>query len=137
MSRAAKIFAAPAVAAALMASLAACEPADTPLAPELQSALTLLGTEPFWSVEIDVAGRTTFLRLDDPDVSADRVTRKATADGAQFSTQADGEPLEITLKKETCSDGMSDRVYPYAAEVTWQGRAYVGCAIRPEDMRPE
>lgn len=131
MSRAALIL------VASLAALAACEPAKEPLAAELQGRLTLLGTEPFWGVEIENSGEATLTRIDHDAVHAGRVKREATADGARFTATADGETLSMTLKKETCSDGMSDRVYPYAAEVEWQGETLRGCAIRPEDMRPE
>ena len=39
------------------------------------------------------------------------------------------QPVEITLLRETCSDGMSDRAYPFTATVLLAGETLRGCAI--------
>jgi uncharacterized membrane protein len=38
----------------------------------------------------------------------------------------------MTLRKQDCSDGMSDRTYPWAAEVVFKGETLRGCAATPE-----
>ena len=44
-------------------------------------------------------------------------------------TLAAAEPVDIVLVRETCSDGMSDRRYPFAATVTFGRETLRGCAI--------
>lgn len=118
--------------------LAACTPAGekaVELDPVLAGDLTLIGTEPFWSVAVVEATKsTTLTRPDAAAVTGEMPERKGTVDGANFKVKtADGE-MTIALKKATCSDGMSDRSYPYEAEVNWQGQALKGCAIATSEM---
>jgi len=139
------------VLAALL--LAACQPqdptgspapppADAPVSPapatarisDFSQPITVLGTEPFWSLRID--GTTFTLRgLDRPDLVA-------TAPGAAIQSgratwiakSADGRQLTVTLYVSECSDGMSDRKYPMTAEVVLRDETLRGCAIRTADM---
>ena len=48
---------------------------------------------------------------------------------------SDGAPLKVTLTVETCSDGMSDLVYPYRARVETTAEMLNGCAA-PLDAWP-
>ena len=41
-----------------------------------------------------------------------------------------GEMIEVVVTKETCSDGMSDLVYDYKAEISFRGQQWKGCAVR-------
>ena len=47
------------------------------------------------------------------------------------------QPLDIVLTRETCSDGMSDRRYPFAATVQFAGETLRGCAIPEADWGGE
>jgi uncharacterized membrane protein len=44
-------------------------------------------------------------------------------------TFARPQPVDITLVAETCSDGMSDKRYPFSATVQFAGETLRGCAI--------
>lgn len=118
--------------------LAACTPAGekkVELDPALAGDLTLIGTEPFWSVVITESTKSTALtRPDAAPVTGGLPERNATVDGANFTAKAPDGDMAITLKKAACSDGMSDRAYPYEAEVNWQGQALKGCAIPTADF---
>ncbi|MEW5687543.1 MAG: hypothetical protein AB1942_21725 [Pseudomonadota bacterium] len=141
-----------AVSALALLSLTACQPqapdgkpaeapADAPAAApaaappptgssmDLSKPITALGTEPFWSVVVD--GTTlTLKRPDAPD-------KAFTAPGAVIqpgratwvAKAADGAQLTLTLYGGECGDGMSDRRYPWTAEVAVLDQALRGCAI--------
>jgi len=100
-------------------------PATPPKADaDYRSDLNLTGTEPFWGVQIR-QDRITLQRPDHPDIS----TRNpgVSIDGETASWNA-GE-MTITLTPARCSDGMSDRQYPYAAEVKVGNEVLKGCAV--------
>jgi uncharacterized membrane protein len=43
--------------------------------------------------------------------------------------------ITVQIKKEPCSDGMSEKKYNYSAEVNLNGKIYKGCAVIPgEDL---
>jgi uncharacterized membrane protein len=128
-----------ALAVVALFALAACSPkpaaSPPPAAPpktvagDYSRPLDARGTEPFWNVAI----RGTTLTLTRPD----QPILIATAPGAaiqpnQASWTAktpDGRELKVTLYTSTCSDGMSDHVYPYSAEVDVPGESPLsGCA---------
>ena len=53
-----------------------------------------------------------------------------TKEGAatRYSGTLDGQPFVLTLTAGTCSDGMSDTVYPLSAALTVNGEQRQGCA---------
>ena len=144
---------------ALAAALAACKPsareqrsavapaADAPAAPseppgapasalsaEYAEALDLHGTEPFWAMKIrrdamslDRAGQAQLLA---PNPGA-----RIEPGEAVWRTAATGEggSLKVTLKPGDCSNGMSDKEFPYQATVEFGGERLMGCA---EPARP-
>jgi uncharacterized membrane protein len=106
----------PVLARLALLALGACQPAapqdrptPAPAAPPPAPAayagdFDVRGTEPFWAVEIREGG----------------------------STTVDGQALAVTLREDAaCSDGMSDRAYPYAAVVVFGSETWRGCAARP------
>jgi uncharacterized membrane protein len=104
-------------------------PADSPIASDLR----LLGTEPFWSINISKANKTaTYSRAGEADVVLG-YPKESGADGANVltSTSPQGDVV-MTLRKQDCSDGMSDRTYPWEAEVVFNGEMLKGCAATPE-----
>jgi uncharacterized membrane protein len=120
-------------------ALAACSPKAQTETPPTAQAKTVVsdfskpmdarGTEPFWALTI----RGTTLTL----TRTGQPTLVATAPGAVIQPSqaawtgkmADGRELKVTLYGSTCSDGMSDRRYPYSAEVDVPGEAPLsGCA---------
>ena len=89
--------------------------------------ITLLGNEPFWNIKI--AGETaTFSSPDDLDGTEFAVTRFAGNNGLGFSGELQGQAMQIAVTPGSCSDGMSDRDYPFAATIAWGDRSLKGCA---------
>lgn len=135
--------------AALLASallLAACEqshdgqegagpPADAPAPAPAPAAtypadLNLNGTEPFWAVKI----RGTAIALTRPDAAQRDFANaaKAEANGSATWTANDtAGSIVVTLTAGSCSDGMSDKTYPYSAVVTLGAETLKGCGELP------
>lgn len=95
---------------------------------DLTGDVNLLGTEPFWAVEIRPDG----LRLMGPDredVRAPNPGPRVHGTVAVWEARTDqGATLEITLTETACSDGMSDRTYPLTARVRLGEEVLTGCA---------
>ena len=97
-------------------------PTPPPTAPYQHMRAT--GTEPFWGMEV-LPGQ---LRYSSPDLP-DGVTFAATsADGLRFAGLMNGTAVTLVLAPGLCSDGMSDRRYPYSAVVTLGPQTLRGCA---------
>lgn len=126
-------------AAALCLMLAACsQPSETPppakaepralAGVDLDQPVRVLGTEPFWAVEITPQGLTYS--------GVDRAEQKAPNPGpnlqgtvASWTTKTEaGADLAVMLTATDCSDGMSDRTYPLTAKVEIAGEVLTGCA---------
>lgn len=85
------------------------------------------GTEPFWGGQ--VAG--TVLAYTTPDNQVgERVTvdRFAGRNGVSFSGDLDGMPFVLAVTPGKCSDGMSDRSYPFTVTLQVKGEERDGCA---------
>lgn len=72
-----------------------------------------IGTEPFWSVQVQ-DGTLTYSTPDMPDGLTVPATIRRSGDAMIHSATIDGKPLELEVSRQTCSDGMSDTVYPLA-----------------------
>ncbi|GMN15012.1 COG3650 family protein [Altererythrobacter sp. MTPC7] len=85
------------------------------------------GTEPFWGGE--VADRqmlyTTPENADGVRFAVERFTGQG---GLGFSGTMEGAPVDMTVTPGECSDGMSDRVYPYTVTLQIGAEQRVGCA---------
>jgi uncharacterized membrane protein len=92
-----------------------------------------LGTEPFWAVRIE--GRcVTYSHPEDQ--AGTRVWTRHTPlpGGGTWSGALGGRRFELRIRAEPgCSDGMSDKRYPLAVELTVNGERRRGCA---EPARP-
>jgi uncharacterized membrane protein len=93
---------------------------------DYRSDLNLTGTEPFWGVQIRKE-RITLQRPDHPDITTRNPGVAVSGETASWNA---GE-MAITLKPADCSDGMSDRQYPYAAQVKVGNEVLKGCAYDP------
>lgn len=94
------------------------------------ASITLLGTEPFWSIYITPDGEGFVARYTSPenlDGSQFAVSRFAGNNGIGFSGSLDGNALQIALTPGQCRDGMSDRAYPYTATVAFGDAVLYGC----------
>jgi len=70
------------------------------------------GTEPFWGGEV-AGSALTYSTPDDPKGTKIAVVRFAGRGGLSFSGSLDGAGFEMTVTPLDCSDGMSDRRYPF------------------------
>ncbi|MES2301608.1 MAG: hypothetical protein V4521_05975 [Pseudomonadota bacterium] len=86
-----------------------------------------VGTEPFWSASVEGA-KLSYATPETPDGVAVTVTRKAAGAGVVYTGTIDGKPLELEVRRETCSDGMSDTVYPFAVVRRIGPDSQRGCA---------
>ena len=89
----------------------------------------LVGTEPFWGGRIE-GGTLTYSTPDDIDGTAVPVTRFAGRGGLSFSGTLGGQQVDLAITPGECSDGMSDRTYPFAATLQLGGEQRTGCAWR-------
>lgn len=87
--------------------------------------LACLGTEPFWSLKIDSPTKATYT---DPE------TKKKIYDVRDFeridldATMSLATGGSVTVTAEKCSDGMSDKTYPYTTHILLPGgRELSGC----------
>jgi uncharacterized membrane protein len=88
-----------------------------------------LGQEPGWQLEISSRGfllvtgygedRVEFPYVEPQVNQAERTTR--------YTSQLNGEAIDITIKGEECSDSMSGETFSSKVEVSWQGKMLSGC----------
>ncbi len=95
-----------------------------------------IGNEPFWSAEIIPAENVIVLK----DVAADATIlfpyKAPIVSGGRFFYELENEEkqrLSISIRKQSCSNGMSDRQYVYSAELDLNGKKFSGCAIKKGD----
>lgn len=121
--------------AALLAAAIACTPARTDgidpegkafdaVAPE--ETVTLVGTEPFWNLTV-TGGEGVWTTPDNQPGTRLALTRFAGNGGLGFNGALDGQPLTATLTPGQCSDGMSDRSFPFVATIALGGETLRGC----------
>ena len=126
-----------ALALAAIATLAACSggsdgapdaPATTNFAGIAEAEnVHYTGTEPFWG-GVAGGGMATYSTPENPDGTEFAVTRFAGNNGLGFSGTLDGAGFDLTITPGKCSDGMSDRTYPYTATLLVGGEQRQGCA---------
>ncbi len=115
---------------ASLAFLAAAASAAPTSSTPFTKGLSAFGTEPFWNLTIDPSS---FLMFQNGDMAPVDVPYAAPVIGTDGSATFKSGALSIALRADpTCSDGMSDLVYPYGATVTVTGGeqagTYKGCA---------
>lgn len=136
------IAAAPSFAVMAALVLAGCsQGTDAPAAPaepagpppvlsgiDLTKPLRLVGTEPFWGIELNG----TELVYSGPDRPEQRAPQpRPTLQGTVATYEAKtstGTEIAVTLTATECSDGMSDRTYPLTALVKVGEETLMGCA---------
>ena len=115
------------LAIAVLGGCASVLPPQTPPLAVTAPKFSALGTEPFWSL---VAANGT-LTWTSPEMPVGRPVTARTvklAHGWFFAGKLDDRALELTVSDTLCSDGMSDRAYPYTARVTKGSELLRGCA---------
>lgn len=120
--------------AALLAA-AACTPARTDgidpegeafdaVAPE--ETVTLVGTEPFWNLTVE-GGEGVWTTPENQPGTRLTLTRFAGNGGLGFTGTLKGQPFTATLTPGECSDGMSDRRFPFVATIALGEETLRGC----------
>jgi uncharacterized membrane protein len=90
-----------------------------------------LGNEPFWLMEIDKDKQISFLRVDnEKPVLFPYVQAEAQNGQWTWHVQSDTATLQIVVKQQFCSDGMSDNWYEYKVDINYNGTAYTGCGVK-------
>ncbi len=92
------------------------------------AAIRVVGTEPFWAAQVE--GRC--ITYTSPDnLKGVRVWTRYADEGhgrSRWTGELGGKTFELSLRPADCSDGMSDRIYPIAADLTIMGESRSGCA---------
>ena len=105
-------------------------PAPSQASIDYRSEMRLTGTEPFWGVHI-TSGQIKLMRPDHADLVVPKPAPKV--EGGQAVWQGAGFTVKVRAEGP-CSDGMSDRVYPFTAEIDIGGEVMKGCAARADAM---
>jgi uncharacterized membrane protein len=112
----------------------AAPPAPKPAASPPPSAFAgdfdLIGTEPFWNLQIR-AGALKLSRPEHADFAAANPGYNEFGKTAMWNATAGKSHMTVTVTKARCTDGMSDRTYAYSAKVALWGTTLSGCAARP------
>ena len=85
------------------------------------------GTEPFWGGSVS-GDKLTYSTPDKPDGAPISVARFAGRGGVSWSGTLQDKPFRLAVTEGTCSDGMSDRSYPFTATLEVLGEQRQGCA---------
>ncbi len=88
--------------------------------------VTLSGTEPFWTLQIE-SDEAVWTTPDNQPGTRFAVKRFPGNGGLGFTGTLDGKPLAATLTPGKCSDGMSDRSFPFVATIALGGETFEGC----------
>jgi uncharacterized membrane protein len=89
--------------------------------------LRFTGTEPFWGGQV-TAGTLTYSTPDDIDGTQISVERFAGRNGLSFSGTLDGAAFVMAVTPGECSNGMSDRTYPFTVTLEVGAEQRQGCA---------
>ncbi|WP_240504567.1 COG3650 family protein [Tsuneonella mangrovi] len=85
------------------------------------------GTEPFWGGNV-VGDTLVYSTPDNAAGSTIAVERFAGRGGLSWHGIYRGQPFVLAVTPGKCSDGMSDRTYPYVATLSVEGTQRNGCA---------
>jgi uncharacterized membrane protein len=120
---------------ALLAVAAACTPDKTDgIDPQGKAfdaiapgeTVTLLGTEPFWNLKVE-GGEGVWTTPENQSGTRFAVVRFAGNNGLGLTSTLDGQPFAATVTPGQCSDGMSDRIFPFIATIALGGETLRGC----------
>jgi uncharacterized membrane protein len=107
---------------ALIISLTAAICACAPLPPPPRPPYHALGTEPFWNLLIDEHDVT----FTQPEAAPIRQSTPQVIHGIAGEIYRTPR-IDVNIVHASCSDGMSDRVYPDKVQVTVDGKRFNGC----------
>lgn len=86
-----------------------------------------VGTEPFWGGKV-TGEILSYSTPSDPDGTTITVTRFAGRGGISWTGTFEGQRFALAVTPAECSDGMSDRTFPFVATLAVQGEQRSGCA---------
>jgi uncharacterized membrane protein len=89
--------------------------------------LRFSGTEPFWGGQVR-GSALTYTTPENPEGTTITIDRFAGRGGLSFSGVLEQADLEMTVTPMRCSDGMSDRVYPFTVMLKIGEETRNGCA---------
>lgn len=89
--------------------------------------IRLTGTEPFWGGEVR-GDQLRYSTMENPDGTRILVERFAGNNGLSYSGELGGESFDLAITPGECSDGMSDRIYPFHAVLAIGEDTREGCA---------
>ena len=89
--------------------------------------ISLVGTEPFWGGTV-TASELTYTTLENQAGQRISVRRFEGNNGLGFSGTLDGKTLDLAITPGDCSDGMSDRSFPFTATLRIGEEQRSGCA---------
>lgn len=89
--------------------------------------LHFVGTEPFWGGEAR-GGTLTYSTPSQPEGTKLAVKRFGGRNGLGLSGTLDGDTFDMTITPGACSDGMSDRRFPFTVTLNIGGDIREGCA---------
>tara|TARA_A100001391_G_scaffold83275_2_gene54501 strand:+ start:7211 stop:7651 length:441 start_codon:yes stop_codon:yes gene_type:complete len=87
------------------------------------------GTEPFWGGSV-VGESLTYTTPENIDGTTITVSRFAGRGGVTWSGMLESQSFDLMITPGRCSDGMSDRTYPFVATLQFGRRQLEGCAWR-------
>lgn len=88
--------------------------------------LRFTGTEPFWGGDV-TGGTLTYSTPENQDGTTIPVERFAGRGGLSFAGELDGQDFEMMVTELACSDGMSDRTYPFTVTLQIGEEMRNGC----------
>lgn len=88
--------------------------------------VTLIGNEPFWNLKVET-DKAVWTTPDNSGGTPFAFTRFAGNNGMGFTGTIDGTAITATMTPGQCSDGMSDRTYPYVATIALGEATLRGC----------
>ncbi len=104
------------------------EPTPVLAGVDLTKPVRVLGTEPFWAIELN-GTQLVYSGPDRPEQRAPQPRPLVQGTVATYdATTASGTAISIMLAATECSDGMSDRTYPLTARVKVGDEELSGCA---------
>lgn len=89
--------------------------------------IKLVGTEPFWGGDIS-SGSFVYSTPENPDGVRIEVKKFAGLSGLGYSGFVDGKAIDLAITVGDCSDGMSDRRFPFTATLKIGEELRKGCA---------
>ncbi len=120
----------------LAIALSGCKASESTADAEYQAPFAMIGegetvkftgTEPFWGGQV-VGTALTYSTPENSEGTDIPVTRFAGRGGVSWTGVYDGARFVLAATPGQCSDGMSDRTYPYVVTLEVKGEQRSGCA---------